>query len=453
MKRWGIALLAVVLSCVPILLAHVTSPALLQDTDTAVLLRAVRERNAPFSWFAGDWPLANHFYRPVSTLAFEIDNRLYGNNAAGYGWTNAILCVLCVLLLFWFLMEATENPTLSGASAVLFALWHVGHGERLNPLFYLAAVLAGLFGLFRHGFKVKHWLPAVLVYLYLPSEFDGMTELYQPMIGWLPGRTASVMTVFALIAMAAYARYERLSAVRNPPKPSPLEEPATRTTKPQLQRTGGWPLGWALLSVVAVALALGSYEQAVMLPAALFGVALILRFRRYNVRWGWQAAFWLVLIGYLVLRSRLVPTAPSRYQLQQFRHGQGVYYALLDYILPTLRGLPIVWESLGEGFIILMTPQPWLLVMDFVANVTAFYQARRKWIFALGGWALSLVTYLPMAFLNPFGHYHYWPMAMRSMLVITMLWIAYKLSIIAVSPPALQAPQRPSPAPGSLPHP
>src|SRR5947209_6221642 len=73
MKRWGIALLAVILACVPILLSHVTTHQLLQDSDTAFLLKTVRERQAPLSWFTGDWPLGNHFYRPVSTLTFEMD--------------------------------------------------------------------------------------------------------------------------------------------------------------------------------------------------------------------------------------------------------------------------------------------------------------------------------------------------------------------------------------------
>src|SRR5687767_2966864 len=105
MKRWGIGLLLVLLSCVPVLLHRESSRYLLEDTDTKVLLQTIRQENAPFSWFVQDWPLRNHFYRPVSTLVFEVDSRIHGDNAAGFGLTNALLCVGCVLLLFWFLRE------------------------------------------------------------------------------------------------------------------------------------------------------------------------------------------------------------------------------------------------------------------------------------------------------------------------------------------------------------
>jgi hypothetical protein len=450
MKRWGIALLAVLLACLPILLSHSTSADLLADTDTAVLLRTIRERDNALSWFTGDWPLQNHFYRPISTLAFELDNRLYGTNAAGYGWTNAMLCVLCVVLLFWFLMELTESPLLSGACSVLFALWHMGYPLLVTPLLpWIAGVIAVL-GLWRHGFNVQRFLPAVLVLLYLGGELDGVGQFGGSTVFWLPGRTATVMTVFALMAMAAYARYERLSARRDPAEPTAMDQPATRSSA-QRSRTARWPIGWALLSVLCAALAFGSYEQAIMLPAALFGVAVTFRLRRYRVRWAWQAAFWVVLFGYLFLRARLLPSEPSRYQLQQFRNGVGVYYALLDYLLPGVRSLPVLWQSLSDGPIILLTAQPWLIALDFVSNVVAYYQARREWIWALTGWALSVVTFLPMAWLNPFGHYHYWPMAMRSLFVVALMLVAAKLCVIAVSPPALQAPRRPSPAPGSLP--
>ncbi len=220
-KRWIGALIAVVLACLAILLNRATSPDLLRDSDTHVLLDTIRQRNAPFSWFGGDWPLQNHFYRPVSTLSFELDNRLYGNNAAGYGLTNALLCIACVLLLFWFLREITDMPAFAGAGAVLFGLQHLGYERWIVEPIYWLALLTGIVGLIRHRLNIRLWLPALLVLLYCVGEISFTGGFGGKTIDWLPGRTATVMTVFALIAMATYARYERLSATRTEKPPSP----------------------------------------------------------------------------------------------------------------------------------------------------------------------------------------------------------------------------------------
>ena len=43
------------------------------------------------------------------------------------------------------------------------------------------------------------------------------------MLAWLPSRTATVMTFFALASIAAYVRFERLGAARRPADPCPSE--------------------------------------------------------------------------------------------------------------------------------------------------------------------------------------------------------------------------------------
>src|SRR4051812_29278202 len=113
MKRWRVWLVLLLAISAFVLLSHGRGPSLLQDSDTAALLRITRARQAPLSWFAGDWPLENHFYRPLPTLTFELDDRLWHHSPDGYGWTNAILCVLCIWGLFWLLREMTDSPALS----------------------------------------------------------------------------------------------------------------------------------------------------------------------------------------------------------------------------------------------------------------------------------------------------------------------------------------------------
>jgi hypothetical protein len=450
MKRWGIAIIAAILSCIPVILHRASSAALLADSDTAFLLRTIRAKQAPFFWFTSDWPLGNHFYRPVSTLAFELDNRLYGDNAAGYGLTNALLCCACILLLAWMVREITDSVALTSGATAVFGIWHWNGFDFLLHWLAWGSVAIGLLGLFRHGFKVSKWLPAVGAVSFLAYEGSGLMPLHFRMIDWLPGRTASVMTVFCLIAGAAYARYERTSATRDLPKATSTDEPATKSSvEGQAPARSAWI--WALVAMVSGALALASYEQAVMLPTILFGIAFSFHLRNYRVRWAWQVGFWLLLAGYYFIRKAYIPPGASDYQLQQFRHGPGVFLSLTAYLAPCISGLMNLAKTLDIGPFIVMTPTFWGAINETFANVSSFFAWRKHWILALVGYALSFFAYLPMAWLNQFDHYHYWPMAFRSIYVAVLAWGTWELCVIAVSPPKQQAPRRLSPAPGSLP--
>ncbi|MBI5705671.1 MAG: hypothetical protein HZC36_01645 [Armatimonadetes bacterium] len=453
MKRWWIAFGFAVFGCLGILASRSSSPSLLADSDTAVLLEAIEARKAPLSWFAGDWPLGNHFYRPVSTLTFELDHALWGDNAAGFGLTNALLCALAVLALFWFLRELTESPFLAGTGSALFVLWTLDWGYTLVAYARWLALLP-LIGLL---LPKRRPLDAILgagVAWFICTELFGMWPLQGRMIGWLPGRTASTVAVFALSAMAAYARYERLSAARAaPPPPSPYDLPSyKRAAEPIGPSRAPWL--WAGFSAICVALALGCYEQAVMLPAALLGVALTLRWRGYRVRFGWQALFWGLLGGYLALRYSVLPHTASGYQQQQFRTGDGVTISLVSYLLPVYLAARAALRDLVDlGPITLFLGSGVNFYIGAISTWSAVWEARKQWILPLSGWAFSTLAFLPMAWLKHFEHYHYWPMALRSLMVVSLLPIAAETVKRALSPRAVQAPPRPSPAPGSLPHP
>lgn len=488
MRKWSIAFLVVLLACIPIWIKHSSGPDLLRDSDTIGILNGgpdrdgvvqdgVRHRANPLSWFASDWPLGNHFYRPVATLTFVVDDKLYGDNPAGYGLTNALLAIGCVLMLFWFFRELTANPVLTAGACSIFAFWTAG-------VFYdsASAVLRWL-GLAGIAFAIIFLLvrsvlllldrgtgqsPELMIHRFVNTIVLCLTTVYASyevspqlvtqidqlpyrMIGWLPGRTASVMTLFALLSMSAYARYERTTAKRAAPPNSPLNPPATKGSETRVKPSRlAWV--WPVVACVAAALALCSYEQSVMLPAALLGVAVAFRMQRYKVRWGWQIAFWLLLVGYIVVRHAVLPSSVSGYQQQQLRSGPTVLLSILDYVLPCAHSawqtsVSMSWES----FFVL--PNFWETLLLAASNVTAYIAARKRWVFALTGWALSIITYLPMAWVKPFEHYHFWPMAMRSLFAVTMVWVAWDRFAIAASRPALQAPARLHPAPGSLPHP
>lgn len=451
--KWTAPFAVVLVSCLWLFFQRISSPELLQDSDTRVLLDAVARRNAPLSWFGGDWPLANHFYRPLPTLAFELDRHLYGNNAAGYGMTNMLLCILCTLLLFWYLRELTDRPWLTGIATTLFALWQIDWTWPATLAMWIG-VIAFLLGMVRHGIRgIRLWLPPLLVGLELSTQIGSSPAIGHITFGWLPGRTATVMTVFALIATAAYARYERLSAERSRPEITPLDPPATRSSVQAGEIAPRWVVGWALLAVAAGALAFASYEQAVMLPAIFLATACTLRWQGYRVRWGWQGAFWGLLVGYAILRHALIPSAPSSYQLQQFRDGSGVWLSIAGYLMPSLTYLPSISTWTLDLFpAMLLSGETYQPVLAIAADIGSFMAARRRWLFIFAGWGMAFLAYLPMAWLKQFDHYHYWPMALKSLFVTALGWLFIDLVATAWSPRTEQAPPRRDPAPGSLPH-
>jgi hypothetical protein len=445
-------ILIALLLCVPILLAGATWPGLLQDSDTSFLLMKLEEYNNPWRWFTHDWPLENHFYRPISTLVFELDWRLHPGDAAAFGLTNSILCCLCALGVFWLAWEMTQSLGRALFSQGLFVSWTIG---RMVPfLEFVAPVVIGLV-LLRMVFDRRVRLDQILVglaSLFVPgllTAIDSKLSLHS--LSWLPGRTATTMTVFCLVSLAAYLRLERLGAGRNPePAPSSTDVPATRSSRQQsFEPRSVW--GWFALSIGSAALAMGAYEQAVMIPFVIFGLGFWLRTQGIQARFPLQTAFWLLLFGYVVVRMQFIPIKPSGYQSQQFRSGPGVLISMLNYGFPGALSFQSVGVSLSSGLLILFTPSIWSSASFGLGNIAFWLRLKAA------GKPLAILVYcaavafLPMAFLHQFGHYHYWPSTFLALFGVLACEQFLKALVIAVSPRALQAPPRSSRAPGSLP--
>lgn len=456
MKRWLPWLALPLLMAVWLVSNPARGQAMLQDTDTKVLLAAIRERNDPLSWFGGDWPLQNHFYRPVSTITFEFDNALYGDNAEGYGRTNAILAALCILATFWLWREVTNDRLKTTLATLWFAGFHFwGNVQGLvSGLCWLLAGLS-LIGLARGGLKDKVWPVAAagLGLVFLSEIFAVSTDFSYRVVAWLPGRTASVMTVFALVSLASYARYLRLTTTPAPAPATAIDVPATKGTV--VEKPAKFSGMCLAVSFVAAALALGSYEQAVMLPAIVTALFVLAKTQRRKPNIGPVVGFWVLLGAYLVLRSRLVPSDVSGYQAQQFRSGPGVYLAIADFGFPIFKSAITLANNLSTDLLTLLTGSTWAALFSTLATVSthvATWKSSDRWPL-LATMSMGLLTFLPMAWLKYFGHYLYWPAAMWSMYVVLVAGLVGKLFLTAVSPPAIQAPARPHPAPGSLPHP
>ncbi len=455
MKRFSVWAFPPSLTAIWVVLAHARSLSLLQDSDTLAILDGIRARHNPLSWFSGDWPLANHFYRPISTLTFEFDNFYWGTNGGGYGLTNAILAALCILLAFWAIREVTGSVATGSLSATLFGLFHVIPTTIFEGISFVGSLgfLVWL-GLFRGG-RAK-LVPVALAYfalIYWASAWSVSTDFSNRVVNWLPGRTASTMTIFCLIAIAAYARYERLSAPVIPIPMSAEDLPATKSTVHE--KASKFPWIWPCLTIVSMILALSSYEQAVMLPGILIAIALLFTIQSRRPRWSLHILFWSILVGYAALRWAILPHAMSGYQAQQSRHGPGVFISISNYGLPVLGNIPSFLTTITMGWESLMTPGLWGLIMVAIANVVIYLVIRKdreRWtLLALMG--MALVAYLPMAWQKYFAHYEYWPAAMWCGALVVMTRVVGRQVISAVSLPELRAPERFHPAPGSLPRP
>jgi hypothetical protein len=447
-----VAIVVVLVGCILVFSTRAKDPTILSDTDTTVLLQSVSARHAPLSWFTSDWPLGNHFYRPISTLFFEADLALHGKSADGYALTNVLLCMGCIVGLAWLMRELTDSPVLTGASALIFSLWH-------TEMAVLPIVATGLvwliclmpLSLLRYPREYKRVLFAMLVTTMCTEELAPVANLHRGVVTWLPGRTASTMVLFGLLALAAYARYERVTAKRDKAELTAIDLPATKSAH-QASTPNKLNLLWAVVACVFLIAAFGCYEQAIVLPGALTAIAVWLRLMRYRVRWGWQIAFWSVLIGYLALRHAIVPSSASGYQLQQFRTGIGIEKSISDLILPSFFALYISFQTLTEGWYVFMFSGIQWVLWGLGSNLATFCAFKKRSPLLVGSWALSFLVFLPMAWLKPFQHYYYLTTAFRAIFAAGLLSVSLELIASVASPPTLQAPKRLDPAPGSLLH-
>jgi uncharacterized membrane protein len=456
-KNRGLAILLILLACVPVLLKHAKGDGLLTDSDTNFLIYKLNQHNDPMRWFTHDWPLENHFYRPISTLAFELDNRLHPGNGGAFGLTNAIICALCILATAWFVTEAKKSLAAGVVAAWLASTWTLGGWFFGDAWKVVAAnlpwLILGLVVVRIIQDRKMNWQGVITA---LGSFFVfGMLIPKDPNLSihtvyWLPGRTATVMTIFAMVALASYVRFERLGAPRAAElAPGATDEPATRTSTQQAEPRNRW--GWFALSGLATALALGSYEQAVMIPFVVFCLGVWLRTDRVQTRFAFQLMFWGLLIGYVLVRLQYVPLGASGYQKQQFRSGPGLWIDVFNYLFPALLDLKSLLVGMSGGLLLIITETFWNPVLAIVSNVSAWVSMRKRLLPSITLIFMVTLAYLPMAFLKQFGHYHYWPAMMMTLFVI-VFWESYwKLLVTAVSPQAFQAPQRPDRAPGSLP--
>jgi tetratricopeptide (TPR) repeat protein len=85
-------------------------------------------------------------WHPLTWLSFQLDRQLFGNQATGFHWTNVLLHVANVLILFGFMRRLTGTLWPSALIAALFSV-HPLHVESVAWISERKDVLSGCFGL------------------------------------------------------------------------------------------------------------------------------------------------------------------------------------------------------------------------------------------------------------------------------------------------------------------
>lgn len=379
---------------------------LLTDTDTAAIIQGIQKNPHPLHWFQGDWPLGNHFYRPVSTLPFQFDVAVWGTREFGWALTNFLLVWGGIVAFAWFLLELRVQRAIWAGSTLLFTLWNLDYGSYAQMVGGAAFVVAAVW-----LFKQQRPSPRLLVLpmllaIFLVFELGGASVLQARMLGWVPGRTASTMTIFAFLALAGFAR---------------------------TLRVGGWAArAWWLGGLM---LALGAYEQAVMVPALMTGLCLLSTLEGTKEKPGWVEWLgpWAVLVAYIFLRRAILPETPSAYQSQSLRSSGFSMVAMESYLFPGVLAWSNLLVATSTSWILLFTQAAMrnvLLIASSVANSVMLLFSKGNWLPKFA-YVAAAVAYLPMAWLHTFDHYHFFPMAFKALFVVSaaaglFAWVSEK---------------------------
>jgi hypothetical protein len=429
------------------------------------MLDAVKQHGT-LRWLFGDWLLENGFYRPVSSLSIAQDYALYGEAGWGFRLTNWLLMALTAIGA-WALVRAyarlVGNPYaewlalgvgvalslqqtgLTSVVAKWSAWWFVWmvavvwvikivlppslrfpplrEGNRVgagSPLrreeSQIGAVPPASRGNLQEGVQTIHpsavppagrgnlqegvqtihpsavppagrgnLQEGVQIILAVGALFWGFDRLlateYTRLIPWVPSRTALLGTMFGVWAM--YALLRGASQRR-------------------------W--GWLVLGGGLYLLALGSYEQPIML-VALVGALAFWR-RRDWVGWGARAFAVAAACAVLVfaLRFALLPAEPTPYQRQQLRSSlSGPIATYLTELLPPA-GQWQYWRAVGTHLEVLLVDKTGWDHMVGTLLYLGVLAAVLRWRGLLGGaWLWHALAFLPMAFLHFFEHYMYLP--------------------------------------------
>lgn len=387
--------------------------------DAVIMVQRIQEAGNPWKWFVSDWPLYNGFYRPLPSLAFELDHALFGENLVRFLIFNQVVAVACSFLVVWFVWELFRRPGAAVACGAVFAAWQAGVQDAvpLATIGWLTALSLVVRALFQDRAGLLRWVVVAAVVAYAfrelgaeiaDADVTGQSFSYRA-LGWSPGRTSTILTLFTLLTAAAYCRFER-----------------ERQAK------------WCVVSVVALVGAFLSYEQCVVVAGILLACGIALAVQGVHVRWWFHGVAWLLTALYVLLHRAYLPP-DTRYRLQASRGVVGGVRGIVRFLFPASRDVVILWSNLSIGVALFLIPLPYATVAQIIANTVTWVKARRQWLPLVFGLVVSTGAYAPMSFQHFLAHYYHLPMAMRTILVVWLFILAWELSLSAASRQETQA--------------
>jgi hypothetical protein len=226
---------------------------------------------------------------------------------------------------------------------------------------------------------------------------SGQSFGYRTM-GWPPGRTATLFGLFALLCLWGYCAWERRHLAR-----------------------------WLALSAIGFVGAFMSYEQAVMLPAALFACAVFLKIKGLRVHWLVHVVAWGLMASYAWWHFTYLPIE-TRYATQ---HSSSVGSGIRSLALWLFPGYGSIFElsnlvDPSIGLFALLMASFWIAFSLLVSNAATWIAARREWQVLLLGLLCSAIVFAPMAFQLRLTHYFYLPLAFRSIFVAGLTLFAWR---------------------------
>jgi hypothetical protein len=205
-------------------------------------------------------------------------------------------------------------------------------------------------------------------------------------MGWIPGRTATLMTLFALLALWGAVGYARTGRAC-----------------------------WAALAIGGFVGAMLSYEQFAALPVLMaLAVWAVRPPRALAIRAGAVCLACLLLLApYAAFYQAHIPTQ-TQYHQQRVKRQKTLPMTALTWLVPPA---PEAWTQVDLAHTApfsLLFPRFWLAQVGLVAYLVALrygLRSRFGWL----GWLGSLLAYAPAAPLLPLMHYYYLPAALRAL--------------------------------------
>lgn len=376
----------------------ITHPNNFENLDTRTIVARLEQPHSVWQWFTGDWVLGNGFYRPLPSLLYKLDYTLWGRHLLAYKWTNGVLALLCGWLVVGLAWQLGGRPMQALGAGAIFSLWQTG---------FLSGVPAWgswvwFAGSIAWGWHAGDWRKGVLLGAlgatalwelnFIPnlSDLHHASFAYRAM-GWIPGRTALLMTFFALICLTALCRY-------------------TLTRRP----------GWAVVSLLGFLGALGSHEGAVILPLLMALCAFALR-KRSGMFPAWVLVVSVLILGvYLMFYQHAIPT-DTEYHRQRLKRFSTMGAAWLLWLLPPAPTLWFQLSVLGDAPLAIFLPAFWESVLRVATYGLALAWTMRRERLTVVGWLGSFFAYMPLSPVIPLMHYYYLPAVFRALLIACLL--------------------------------